>query len=65
MIAYLSAYRWRLLSRLALWLLRKQIVSASKRGDYARLGHLIADYSEMQTAHADHCEELQHLRAGR
>ena len=65
MRAKIRAHSWRMLSAAALWLLRRQIADASTRGQYVRLDGLIQQYREMQTAHADLCEELQHLRAGR
>lgn len=65
MRAVLRARFWRMLSAAALWLLRRQIMDAMRHGQADRLDALLRDYREMQYAHADFCEELQHLRAGR
>jgi hypothetical protein len=81
--ARLAAHGWRLLTRVGLWCVRKQIKAigghivhgfdglciSANREQWRKHGHEIKrlqdSLRELTLAHADHCERLQHLRAGR
>ncbi len=65
MTAYLAAHGWRLLTRVGLWLIERQIDHAAARVDIPAMEGLLRQHAVMATHHADHCERLQHLRAGR
>jgi hypothetical protein len=65
MKAHLRARFWRMLTRVGLWMIERQINSAAARVDIPVMEHLLRQHAEMATYHADHCERLQHLRAGR
>ena len=78
--AWASALFWCQVSRVGLWVVRKQIAAIEGRVRMAVDGSLSIEcgcehFAEgrrlhqqlvtLTVAHADHCERLQHVRAGR
>ena len=65
MTRLLRAYLWCQVSRLGLWAIRKRMRTAIDSQNGPEMVSLSQKYRGLVAAHADHCEALQHARAGR